>query len=205
MAEVDVKTVILANGDYPVHPIPLQVLQQAERVVCCDGAANEYIRRGGVPWLIVGDGDSLDEAYHPLLQHIAEQSSNDLSKAVCTLLDRGVRRMDIVGATGKREDHTLGNISLLVEYMRQGAEVRLYTDYGVFIPCRDDVTLSSVAGQQVSIFNFGAKGLRGENLKYPLSDFTAWWQGTLNEALGPSFTIHASGDYLVFLNYFSPR
>lgn len=35
--------------------------------------------------------------------------------------------------TGKREDHTLGNISLLLYYLQEGIDVRAYTDYGVFI------------------------------------------------------------------------
>ena len=36
------EAVILANGEYPSHPLPLQMLENAEFVVCCDGAANEY-------------------------------------------------------------------------------------------------------------------------------------------------------------------
>lgn len=57
----------------------------------------------------------------------------------------GFRRIDILGATGKREDHTLGNISLLFDYMRQGLDVTMQTDYGSFTPChgRFDTTLLS--------------------------------------------------------------
>jgi len=41
--------------------------------------------------------------------------------------------------------------------------------------------------------------LQGEGLVYPLSDFTNWWQGTLNEATANEFTVHCTGEYLVFL------
>ena len=54
-------------------------------------------------------------------------------------------------------------------------------------------------GQQVSIINFTAHGLHGKGLVYPLSDFTNWWQGTLNECTGTEFTIEAEGEYLVFV------
>ena len=37
---------------------PLKWLRQCPYVVCCDGAANTYIR-SGMPEAIVGDGDSL--------------------------------------------------------------------------------------------------------------------------------------------------
>jgi len=95
----------------------------------------------------------------------------------------------------------LGNISLLMDYMQEGLQVRMITDYGVFIPSCDTQRFDAHPGQQVSIFNFGATGLQGEGLAYPLSDFNNWWQGTLNEATGEEFCIHATGKYLVFINF----
>ena len=200
-----VDAVILANGEYPAAAPPLQILADAPYVICCDGGADEYIRNGHIPNLIIGDGDSISEEnrkkYGYLLHRISEQDTNDQTKAVNYLLSQGKRRIAIVGATGKREDHTLGNISLLMEYMRSGMEVRTVTDYGTFIPVSDTQSFASHPGQQVSIINFGAEGLKGEGLFYPLSDFSNWWQGTLNEATADEFTIHCTGEYLVFLAY----
>lgn len=197
--------VILANGEYPTHELPLRILSESAFVVCCDGAANEYIARGHTPDVIIGDGDSLSPdnkmCFAPIILQIADQETNDQTKAVQYLQSKGYRKIAIVGATGKREDHTLGNISLLIDYMKSGIEVRTFTDYGVFIPVKDSQTFASHAGQQVSILNFGAKGLKGEGLVYPLSDFSNWWQGTLNETTSNEFTIHCTGDYLVFLTY----
>lgn len=197
--------VILANGDYPSSPLPLKLLKEAPYVVCCDGGADAYIANGHLPDAIIGDGDSLSEAnrlrYASLLHHNPDQETNDQTKAVQFLLSQGKHRIAIVGATGKREDHTIGNISLLMEYNRMGATVRSYTDYGIFIPCKDTCTFECKEGQQVSIFNFTAKGLKSEGLAYPIYDFTTWWQGTLNTCTGSSFTIEAKGEYLVFINY----
>lgn len=202
MTEID--AVILANGDYPSAPLPLQILKEAPFVVCCDGGANEYIAKGHLPDIIIGDGDSLSEAnrlqYASLIHYNPDQETNDQTKAVQYLLSQGKKRIAIVGATGKREDHTIGNISLLMEYMRMGADVHSYTDYGVFIPCRGTCTFPCREGQQVSIFNFTAKGLKSEGLAYPIYDFTTWWQGTLNRCKDTSFTIEAEGEYLLFLN-----
>lgn len=203
-----VEAVVLANGEYPTAPLPLQILADAPYVVCCDGGADEYIRNGHTPNLIIGDGDSISEEnrkkYGHLLHRIAEQETNDQTKAVNYLLSQGKRRIAIVGATDKREDHTLGNISLLMDYMRAGADVRTYTDHGIFIPCLNTCTFTCQPGQQVSIINFNARKLHGLGLVYPLSDFTNWWQGTLNECIGTEFTIEAEGEYLVFLNFPQP-
>lgn len=197
------QAVVLANGEYPTHPLPLGCLEDADLVVCCDGAANEYIARGKTPDIIIGDSDSLSPEnrarFADIVHRIADQETNDQTKALRFLQKKGIRRVAIVGATGKREDHTLGNISLLTDYMKSGMEVRMLTDHGVFIPVNGTQTFASHPGQQVSIFNFGATGLKAEGLRYPLSDFTNWWQGTLNEAIAHQFTIRCTGTYLVFL------
>ncbi len=200
-----IQAVILANGEYPSAETPLKVLGEARYVVCCDGGADLYIERGGVPDAIVGDGDSLSEhnrtRYADRLHHNPDQETNDQTKAVEFLLARGVKDIAIVGATGKREDHTIGNVALLVEYMRMGATVRSYTDYGVLIPCSGRRKVECRAGASVSIFNFTATGLRSTGLEYPIYDFTSWWQGTLNRTTAEEFTIEAEGEYILFVGY----
>ena len=197
--------VIVAGGEFPTAPQPLEILQSAPFVVCCDGAADRYIATGRVPDAIVGDGDSISaenrEKFAHLLHIISEQESNDQTKAVRYLLEHGMRRIAIVGATGRREDHTIGNISLLIEYARAGCDVRSFTDHGVFIPCNGTTTHKCRKGQQVSIFSITAKEMSAQGLLYPIYDFNNWWQGTLNECTGEEFTINATGEYLLFINY----
>ena len=200
-----IDAVILANGDYPTASLPLQILQEAPYVVCCDGGANEYIAKGHLPHIIIGDGDSLCDEYRQryasLIHYNPDQETNDQTKAVQYLHAQGKRCIAIVGATGKREDHTIGNISLLIEYMRMGCEVNSYTDYGIFTPCQGTRAFACYPGQQVSIFNFTAKNIKSAGLAYPLYDFSTWWQGTLNRCTGDIFTIEAEGEYIVFLAY----
>ncbi|MBO7248557.1 MAG: thiamine diphosphokinase, partial [Bacteroidales bacterium] len=177
----------------------------SDKVVCCDGAANEFYTRGLQPWRIVGDCDSLSPEtagkFRDIIRHNPDQETNDQTKAISYLASKGYTNIAIVAATGRREDHTLGNISLLMEYMRQGLQVRIYTDFGVFIPCRDNNTFESPEGSAVSIFSFGTAGMTAEGLQYPLRDFTSWWEGTLNVTTAPSFTIKCKGEYLVYITY----
>lgn len=215
METIDVRTeieqdfvpqaVIIADGDFPSHPIPCALLRKAKFVACCDGAVNEYVSRGGVPNLIVGDGDSVSEEnrekFADIIVKIDDQETNDLTKTINQLKRRGFISIAILGATGKREDHTLGNISLLLEYKSMGIDVRMVTDYGTFIPAEDTCVFSSFYRQQISIFNFGAAGMKADGLQYPISDFTSWWQGTLNQAEGDMLTIQAKGKYIVFLTH----
>ena len=98
-----------------------------------------------------------------------------------------------------REDHTLGNISLLMRYYRDfGIEGVMFTDYGFFTPMKGDHTFRSFAGQQVSIFNFGCSTILSEGLRWDSYAYEQWWQGTLNEALSACFTLQADGCYMVY-------
>ncbi len=199
-----IDAVILANGEYPSHPLPLYLLENAPYVVCCDGAADEYISRGHTPDAIVGDGDSISpenrNRFADILFCNNDQETNDQTKAVNHCLTIGKKNLLIVGATGKREDHTLGNISLLMDYVDE-VQVEMATDSGFFTPAKDSGKFKCIKGEQVSMVNFGATGVRGENLVYPLRDFDNWWQGTLNEATADSFIIHARGKYLIYRTY----
>ena len=196
--------IILANGDYPVHPLPLALLAKTQYVVCCDGATDEFVRSGRIPVAIVGDGDSLSELnkkqFANILHSVPDQDTNDLTKAFNYCLQQGKKNMLILGATGKREDHTLGNISLLIEYIAD-ADVEMVTDYGVFTPISEDSEFESYPGQQVSIFNLSNSVMSQENLQYTLPYLQNWWQGTLNASLAHRFIIHTTGKAIVFRAY----
>ena len=190
--------VIIANGQFPTHEVPLRVLRQASYVVCCDGAISHFPMAD----IIVGDGDSVPEEYRDLLVQIHEQDDNDLTKATRYCIKQGYRKLAYLGATGLREDHTLGTIGLLMRYYRQmGVDGTMFTDHGIFTPAYGNRTFRSKKGQQISIFNFGCKRLESEGLRWNSYAYDEWWQGTLNEAIGDSFSFRADGYYMVYQTY----
>lgn len=204
--------VILADGSFPTNSIPLDVLQHASCLICCDNAGRECILQGYMPDAIVGDGDSLSndfkERYAHLYHHESEQEDNDLTKAtrfaISLLQGQGIDNPTIayLGCTGKREDHTLGNISLMVRYMQQmNINPVMLTDYGYFIPASGNMEFSTFPRQQVSIFNYGCSRLQSEGLRWQSYNYSSPWQGTLNEALGDTVNFKADGDYLVYFTY----
>ncbi|OJV86643.1 MAG: thiamine diphosphokinase [Bacteroidia bacterium 44-10] len=198
--------VIIANGRFPKHPVPLSYIREAEYIVCCDGAANDFIARGGMPDAIVGDCDSISEEnsirFASIIHPNPDQETNDLTKSVLYCVENGKQQIIIIGGTGKREDHTLGNISLLADYI-EVAEVMMVTDWGIFTSIDSKTEFRSHKGEQVSIFAIDPKELTTHNLKYEVDGriLTNWWQGTLNESLGDSFSIEPEGRLIVFQAY----
>jgi thiamine pyrophosphokinase len=202
------KTVIFANGVKPEHAVPLQAVKSAARIICCDGAVDKLVELGFQPDLITGDMDSISDSARELYKERIvldlSQDRNDLTKAFKLCLKHGWHDIVVVGATGGREDHTLGNLSLLVDFVRQ-VNVVLLSDSGVFIPLRESAALVAESGQQISIFSFDSNcALFYTGLKYPLNGIkiNRWWQAALNEAVAESVKLDfEGGPLLVFLAY----
>jgi thiamine pyrophosphokinase len=201
-------TVIVADGIFPTHEIPLGYLKNAERIVCCDGSSQNIILAGMQPDAIVGDIDSLsDDLANRFADRIfldESQDTNDLTKAVSWCSEMGYKDIVIVAATGKREDHTIGNISLLLEYTKD-MNVLMVTDTGILRPLLKSSQISSFPGQQVSIFSIDPDTeVTSLGLRYPLNriKISNWWFATLNESLGDSFSLEfKQGRVIVYLKF----
>lgn len=195
--------IILANGSFPTNEIPLNILKSADFIVCCDGAINKLEAAGIEAHAIVGDLDSLSDdlrrKYKAIIHHFSNQDTNDLTKAINWCLTHKFNDVTIIGATGERDDHMIGNIFLLPSYTKK-MKVRMLTDYGTFTPLTRSRNMDSYTGQQVSIFSPQAETIiTTANLRYELTNqkLEMLWQGTLNESMGDSFRIDFEGDSLI--------
>jgi len=200
--------VILANGDFPKHPNPLHILNEAITIICCDGAVNNLEEYGIIPSHIIGDMDSispeLKNKYKDKLIHVPEQNENDLRKALKWAENNGAKKASILGATGKRDDHSLANIFTLLEFPSQ-LKLTIFTDHGKFSVVKGDQKFASFIGEQVSLFSAdNTIGITSTHLKYNLNSkkLTTLYLGSLNESLNDVFTISIShGQILVHQVY----
>lgn len=197
------QTAILAAGDFPRKGgVAWRLLAEAARVVACDSAANAYRRRFcRWPDVIIGD---LDSAKLPAsvpegteIVRVAEQETNDLEKAIAYCRRRGWKSPVIVGATGKREDHALGNIFRALEH---GLEI--VSDHGRFLPVCGRRTLSLAKGAAVSVFAPNpATRMTSTGLEWPLDGvrFANLYCATLNRATARKVLIAATHPVCVYV------
>ena len=197
------RTVILAAGDFPRKGgAAWKLLVGATRVVACDSAADAYRRRFRKwPTVIIGDLDSFSRPnLFPLpssLIPVPDQNTNDLEKALAYCAQQGWRDPVIVGATGKREDHSLGNVFRALDY-----NYTIVTDRGRFIPVRDKATLIVVKGAAISIFAPDPKTrMTSKGLKWPLAPvkFRNLYCATLNRATTSRVTLTTTKPVSVFI------
>ena len=197
--------VILANGNYPTHPIPVKKLHNAGCIVCCDGAADQLTAKGLEPSIIIGDLDSIDQTlkskYNDKTIHLPGQDANDLRKAIQWAEDKGKKEAIILGATGKRNDHSLSNIFIMLQFPTS-LKCTLITDYGCFKTAEGTEIFKSFKGQQVSLFSTDPEiKITSSNLKYNLisTKLTDLYSGSLNESVSEVFTLYVShGRILVY-------
>ena len=197
--------IILANGDFPKHPTPLRILKEATTIICCDGAVNNLVDHGLIPTHIIGDMDSispdLKNKYEDMVIHIADQNENDLRKAINWAEENKVTKAAIIGASGKRDDHSLANIFTLLQHPSK-LDLTIYTDYGIFSVVKGEQKFDSFKGQQISLFSADQNiEITSKHLKYNLNNksLSNLYCGSLNESLNEVFTISIShGKILVY-------
>ena len=178
--------------------------------MCCDSAAERLLAYGREPDAVVGDMDSLSPELRLRLagrvHQVAEQDDNDLAKAFRFALSQGWRDIVILGATGRREDHTLGNIAWLADFAALADSVEMVTDNGVFRAYLPPAArFRTVPGMQVSIFGFDpADPVTGTGLKFPVEGLrlARWWTAALNEAVSETVELtFSTGPLLVFTTH----
>ena len=216
--------VIVGNGQFPKKEYPLYLLESADYVVCCDGALDTYLRHFSGrnlrrPDVVVGDMDSLSkktaERFRDIAVKIDEQETNDQSKAFHYILEHfpDVDTIHILGATGNREDHTIGNLSLLMEYAREmrrqdcgrTVSVDIVSDWSTAFAITDSCTLDVGEGRSVSIIcPDNSLNIKSEGLVWPTDNvvFDNLWQTTLNRASADriSLTFSHPSIALIILN-----
>lgn len=174
-------TVILAAGDFPRKGSEARrILEGAKRVVCCDSAADAYRRIcRREPFAVVGDCDSVKGRFRTIVR-IDEQDTNDLSKAVGFCRENGFVHPVILGATGKRDDHSIGNVFRALDL---GLDV--VTDYGRFTVLEGSATYRVKKGSAVSVFATDpSTEMTSKGLEWPLDGvrFENLHCATLNRA-----------------------
>ena len=198
--------VIVGNGEFLTHSIPLNHLKNAGIIICADGGADQLISHNFTPDIIVGDMDSTKlkkENFKGLWISSPNQNRTDLQKILDWCVTNNVTEVTVLGIMGKREDHSLGNLHILAEFSHK-LDIQFLTNYAVIYCTQGKKTFSSVAGQQISIVAIeNIQSISTVGLKYELKKkhFPPACNGISNEAIGKTFTIESTELIWLFINH----
>jgi thiamine pyrophosphokinase len=202
------KILILANGQPPSKRLLLRLLKQSAVFVCADGGANTAVRLGLRPDLIIGDLDSIaSETLRKFrsvqTRRIADQNSTDLEKALSWVTRKGYADIVVAGATGRRLDHSLGNLSALVKFSRK-AKIRFVDDVSVLCFVGSECEFEAPPGTVVSLIPLSlCEGIVTRGLKWELKNESlrlGFRESTSNMVKSSPVSIRVRrGDLLLFI------
>jgi len=166
------RALILCNGEPPSRARFERRLRQADVFIAADGGgrvAKEVFEAR--PDHIIGDLDSYDSGCWPEVTpiHRPDQETNDLEKALELALELGATHARILGATGKRLDHTLKNLSVLKAYDRK-LTLCMEDEHATIVLVTERLTVRGQVGQPVSLFPLSGRvtGITTRGLTYAL-------------------------------------
>ncbi|MCK4904098.1 MAG: thiamine diphosphokinase [Candidatus Marinimicrobia bacterium] len=195
--------VIIANGKYPSHSYPLEIIDKARTIICTDGSANKLKKHGFDPTLVIGDMDSIKnikDFTESEFIHIPRQDNTDLEKVFDYCIKYGIKKVNLLGATGIRDDFALNNMIMLIQYYNK-LIIRLVTDIYTIECIKGKHTFSSFPQQTISLMAvYRVKSVTTKGLKFPLKkqSMIPSGMGLSNLAKGNQFTINTSGKLLLF-------
>jgi len=181
--------------------------------VAVDAGLDFFCRNKLSPNLILGDFDSVNEKSKQFLKKDTqietirlkpEKDDTDTEFAIHEAIRRGATDITIIGASGTRLDHVLGNMYLLGIGCEKGINIQLVDAHNCIRLINKKLTLhkDTQFGEFVSILPIAgdAKGVSLKGFKYPLKDaqlesFRSL--GISNEIVEDTATITVKKGYLL--------
>lgn len=164
---------LFANGEIGPAEIGLVRNQKFDMIIAADGGAAAALHWHYHPAVVIGDLDSITPEIrvrlgNATLLHRPDQELNDLEKALQFCRDTQVEAITLLGAGGKRLDHTLNNLSVLSRYDHL-FDFTIYDAHSQIFIVRDRWQYQGPLQQLISLIPIGAaEGVETKGLAFPL-------------------------------------
>ncbi len=166
---------IIANGQECGQELLVQLLEWSPLILVLDSAIERVMKIDLKVDVLIGDfdrnfdADKYRETQFPIeIIHKPDQNKTDLEKAFDYLIERKIPAVNVVWATGKRSDHTIANITNIVQY-RNLLKIVLLDDYSKIFLLPNKFEKWYTKNSIISLIPIGeVTEISTENLFYPL-------------------------------------
>lgn len=197
------KVFLVLNGE---EPNQLPDFSDYEIICATDGAYQYLLKNNITPTFISGDFDSL--AILPQgVEAIKtpDQNFTDFDKILKILFEKGYKEIDVFGASGKEQDHFLGNLNTALQW-KDRLEIMFYDNHGYYFLAKKKTSIPHCLHKTVSLVPFPlATEVTTKGLQYPLNSEDLVFGkriGTRNKAIENQIDIHfKSGALFIFINH----
>ena len=152
---------IILNGEEP-NKYLINKLNNTryDYIITADGGYDFSLKNNIKADVVVGDFDSTKmsrieiEKRTSVISFPKEKDTTDGEIAVDLALSKNPKCIHIYGANGKREDHFLGNLSLLYRIAKDNVTVKMINNNSYIYMIKDQIELSDVLGYTISMIPF---------------------------------------------------
>lgn len=203
------KCVVICDGELPPKKTISEEITDSDLLIAADGGALALAGMDITPDIIIGDLDS----YQPTGNEEAvvikdpDQETNDLEKSLAYAKKQSGSHIVVFGATGKRLDHTLKNLSVLLQFHPKFNQIVFKDRYSTMEVVVSPFSRNFPTGTSISLFPLSGtvEGITTKGLKYPLTKGTlknGLKDGSSNQAVKKTVEIKfKKGDLLLLVNH----
>lgn len=203
------KALIFCDGEIPPISLFKSHLDNADLLIAADGGAHHANYLGIIPDFIVGDMDSYEPTgtENSVIVKDGDQETNDLEKALSLALNKSATHAVVVGATGQRLDHTLKNLSVLLQFHPKFSDLFFLDRYSTIHLIKSPFSQHFEPGTSVSLYPLSGtvEGITTKGLHYPLTDGilkNGEQDGSSNKTVKKTVEIEfKKGDLLLLVNH----
>jgi thiamine pyrophosphokinase len=202
--------ILIISGSAHVSAKTLKKLARwADKIICADSGGETARNEGIAPDAIIGDFDSISpdtlDYFRNMggteLINLKEQESTDIEKAINLALQWGTREIRITGVSGRRNDHFLHTLGLLLRFKDQ-AEIILVDDDDIISLKCESFSETCHPGERVSLIPWGGTmhQVSTTGLKYPLIEenlIPGYRESISNETTGDDFQVRFKGGMIM--------
>lgn len=165
MRNMSERLVIIAGGDVPSPRVFREIVSRGQSVVAVDGGVENLLGLGMFPDLVIGDLDSISEKGKKQIQkngveiqqHPSRKNKSDLEIAMEEAVKKNYDEILILGACGKRVDHTLFNLMLLFRFVNCRPTIRIFGKTEEIFAASGRTILRETKGTVVSLVPFSER------------------------------------------------
>lgn len=173
------RTIIIGNGEIKDYDIIREYFDEAY-IIACDGGVKHCRSMMLIPNVMVGDFDSANKSDADFfenqgvikVEYPTKKDKTDMELAIDLALEKATDEIYIVGGLGRRFDHSLANVHILLNPIRQGVKTCLLDEHNIITLVEDSIEILGEKGQTISLIPLTTRvrGITTENMEYPLED-----------------------------------
>jgi len=194
---------LLLNGEPPKK---LPNLSEYEVICATDGAYQFLKEKKIIPNFISGDFDSLENVPKDIeVIHTPDQDFTDFDKILQILFKKGFKNIHVFGASGKEQDHFLGNLHTTIQWKNK-LSLTFFDNHSRYFLANKSTEILNSVDKTISLVPFPeAKNISTKGLQYSLNDENLTFGqriGTRNKAIKNKVEISfKTGELFIFINH----